>query len=121
MKYLWQLPQNILAMLIYFIYKKSLPQVRIYKDSVIYYIVGFPGGLSLGHYIFLQYDCDMNMVNHEYGHTLQSKMLGWLYLPIVSLPSFIMAGLTNLHILKIENYYKHFPENWADKLGGVKR
>jgi hypothetical protein len=121
MKYLWQLPQNILAKFIYFCYKKSISKTQIYKDIMIYYIIGFPGGLSLGNHIFVQSDCDDNMVKHEYGHTLQSKMLGWLYLVIVALPSSIMAILTNLHILKIENYYKHFPENWADKLGGVKR
>lgn len=121
MKYLWQFPQHLLAIFIYLCYKKSIQKTQVYKDTVVYYIVGFPGGLSLGNYIFLQHNCDMNMIKHEYGHTRQSKFLGWLYLPIVAIPSFIMAVLTTIGILSYTSYYKYFPEDWADKLGGVER
>jgi hypothetical protein len=61
------------------------------------------------------------MIKHEYGHTLQSKMLGWLYLPIICVPSLILFTLTTIDILDYADYYKRFPENWADKLGGVRR
>jgi hypothetical protein len=48
-------------------------------------------------------------------------MLGPLYLFIVGIPSVTMNMLTKAKILKRENYYKRWPETWADKLGKVKR
>jgi hypothetical protein len=49
-------------------------------------------------------------------------MLGWLYLPVVGLLSICWAGLYGTVVKPTKNgYYKVFPENWADKLGGVKR
>jgi hypothetical protein len=66
-------------------------------------------------------------VRHELGHSLQSRYLGPLYLFVVGIPS-IYGNLVNRG--KHRNwtasekalwYYNRFPENWADKLGGVKR
>lgn len=85
----------------------------------------FKGGISLGNIILV--DCDYkgnaNTWNHEWGHTIQSRILGPLYLFIVGIPSFIWACLygTKLFPYKRNGYYKVYPENWADKLGGVIR
>ena len=118
---MWQLPQNLLAKLVYGFYKGKLKETTTYKDATVYYIEGFQGGLSLGQFIFVYPNCGTKMIKHEYGHCLQSKMLGWLYLIVVFIPSFVMACLTRLGVLKREGYYKRFPEAWADKLGGVIR
>ena len=45
-------------------------------------------------------------------------MLGPLYLPVVGLWSALRAGL---HLYKRGEYYNAFPEDWADRLGGVKK
>lgn len=76
------------------------------------------GGISLGKYIVLntKYMFRNTTVNHEFGHAKQSKYLGWLYLPVVGLPSIIHAW-----VHKYGDYYEFWTERWADKLGNVKR
>ena len=88
-------------------------------------------GLSLGHFIFISrrdrtpdLRGDDTLLRHEYGHTIQSHMLGWLYLPVVGVPSitqavfcFVSARLG--HPGPGYRYYQRYPENWADRLGGV--
>lgn len=73
----------------------------------------------------------LRLIKHEQGHCRQSVMLGPLYLIIVGIPSALLNALTQLQssrytILKkigheaYYNYYRIFPESWADRLGGVK-
>ena len=113
--YLWQLPQNILGLLfLLFIRgekKHDLYGVRFYTAPKI------KGGISLGQYMILGKET-YNLVRHEYGHYLQSKMLGPLYLIVVGLPSVLHAWLCPC---KKHSYYDFYTEKWADKLGGVKR
>ena len=93
---------------------------KTYKGKMVYtHDKGF--GVSLGKYIIIRYNASLNTLNHEYGHCLQSEKLGPLYLLVVGIPSITMNILTRWGILKSERYYKRFPENWADTLGGVKR
>jgi hypothetical protein len=61
-------------------------------------------------------------VRHEYGHQVQSKIFGPIYLLVIGLPSIIWAGMYGVIIKPTHNgYYKFFTEKWADRLGGVKR
>ena len=80
------------------------------------------GGISLGKYIIVSVWAGEQTILHEKGHCMQSQRLGWLYLPIVGLPSIVWAGLYGRIIKKTPSeYYKFFTERWADKLGGVTR
>jgi hypothetical protein len=120
---LWELPQVLLALIFYATLKKKkkIVQAIDYKDSKVYFIEGFPGGISLSFMIFLN-DIDLTnlrAIKHEYGHTIQSLCLGWLYLIVVGVPSIIRAGIWNRYKLEEKKYYEGFPENWADFLGGV--
>lgn len=119
--YLWQLPQNIAGLVLYLIYHKDdclmYRGVRIGVDS------RFRGGVSLGNYMII-YICSNSIVCHEYGHYRQSRLLGWLYLPIIG----VCSGVHNIvHSYKIKNsipcrsYYDFWTERWADKLGRVHR
>ena len=79
-------------------------------------------GFSTGRYIFLHYpNCDEKTIRHECGHSSQSRRLGWLYLLVVGIPSVInnLRSRFDEHVWK--TYYERYPENWADRLGGVKR
>lgn len=95
-----------------------------YKDSKVFFVKDFPGGISLSFMIFLS-DIDLidlsnlRSIRHEYGHTIQSLWLGWFYLIIVGVPSIIRASIWNHYKLEEKKYYEGFPENWADLLGGV--
>lgn len=114
--FLWQFPQNLLALIILLVNHKS--KVR-HED---YYTVKYlcNRGTSLGNYIL--FDCDrvvtVKAVGHEKGHQKQSVYLGWLYLPVIGLPS-VIGNVLN-RFIKFD-YYSQPWEAWADRLGNVNR
>lgn len=87
------------------------------------------GGISLGKRIILprkyawlsnSYVC--LALAHEWGHTRQSLYLGWLYLPIIGIPSITWAWLhSSFKCFDTISYYSFFTERWADRLGCVRR
>lgn len=94
--WLWQLPQNLLGLLLGLYLKGEdvecdNDKVRVRSSDKI------SGGISLGKYVYLNTKMTAETyVKHELGHCVQSLYLGPLYLLII--------GIT-----------------WADKLGGVER
>ncbi len=57
---------------------------------------------------------------HEYGHTIQSLILGPLYLIIIGIPSTLWGFLPNLNRKRKEeqiSYFSFFTEKWANALG----
>ena len=70
-------------------------------------------GVSLGSYLF----CGGVSLAHEYGHHIQSLYLGWLYLPLVGLPSIIRSIYCILKHKDYVWYHSGYPEDWADRLG----
>lgn len=115
---IWQLPQNLVGCILV----KMINAKRYcdYKDATVY-SWGMNAGLSLGKYIFIPYN-QSQLIKHEYGHTIQSKYLGWFYLLIIGLPSIIWAGCFKEYRKKHNiSYYSFYTEKWADKLGGVER
>lgn len=119
--FFWEFPQLILGLLFLIVLKKRISVRRSYRDINIYFVKGFPGGISLSYFIFLNSDemANSRVIKHEYGHSIQSLYLGWSYLIIVGIPSIIRAIIWNTLRLEDEKYYNAFPENWADRLGGV--
>ena len=116
--WIWCFPQ----MLAGFIFKKISKAKKV--DD--YYIIEnkYGGSVSLGTYIFIceGHRYDERVLKHEQGHTKQSYILGWLYLLLVGLPSFIWCNFfKNYRYRHNVDYYAIYPENWADKLGGVNR
>ena len=59
------------------------------------------------------------MLVHEYGHTVQSLILGPLYLPVVGLPSLLWAQLPPCRRIWREDvsYFSFFTEKTANSLG----
>ncbi|MGN0687322.1 MAG: hypothetical protein ACI4KA_04360 [Oscillospiraceae bacterium] len=81
------------------------------------------GSVSLGMFVFLSENksaaTKQRLLMHEYGHTLQSLMLGPLYLLVIGLPSILWAGLPafeRLRQAKQISYYRFYTEKWADML-----
>ena len=121
---IWQLPQKLVAAVV----KKLSGAKKIgeYKEATIY-SWKWPGGLSLANNIFVPFDWydeaewQNNYVKHEYGHTIQSKMLGPLYLIVIGLPSLLWAWLgENYRKENGVSYYAFYTEKWANTLGGAK-
>ena len=109
--YVWQLPQNLLGLAVIFFSNAK-------KDFMGVYSTKYKFCVSLGNYIIVYEHCLVRTIKHEQGHRKQSLILGWLYLPVIGLPSAIGCIL---HRKFSFNYYKQPWEAWADKLGGVER
>lgn len=119
--YLWQLPQNILGLLVIFFTK------AVYYKSGCWVTTDYRFGVSLGNYIIFGGRVDETSLKHEQGHQKQSLYLGWFYLLIIGLPSAIgniydRVAHKHWHYTESEKWYYAQPwEAWADRLGGVER
>lgn len=117
LKYIWQLPQNIVAEIYYYhlLCNEQILCFGEYKDAKLY-TKSSSGSVTLGNHIFASCRVSDNTLKHEYGHTKQSLILGPLYLIIIGLPSILWAATHNT-IAPNKNYSWFFTEAWADKLG----
>ena len=119
--YIHQLPQNLLGLLVILIAGAK------YMNKGCWVTSKYRFGVSLGNYIIFGMVVNETSLKHEQGHRKQSEKLGWLYLLVVGLPSITrniwdrVAHKKWSYRKRNEWYYSGFPENWADKLGGVKR
>ena len=131
--YIHQLPQNLAG---FFLSRSWLNRqyfTTYNGDVVLVYFTRnvFGAGIPLGDYIILDNEnyyatnC-MTAVSHEHGHQYQSLYLGWLYLPVVGLVSFVRCAFDRLILKRFLSsekrykwYYSGYPESWADKLGQV--
>jgi hypothetical protein len=117
---LWEFPQLFLGYLFYLFLRKKIIMTKKVHDFNVYFVKGFPGGISLSRFIFLN-EKDINdtsSLKHEYGHSLQSVYLGWFYLIVIGVPSLTRSLIWKIFKLKDADYYKGYPEKWADDLGG---
>jgi hypothetical protein len=89
------------------------------------------GAVSLGHFVFYNerenrwfYE-GSGVLEHEYGHSFQSRWLGPLYLPLVGIPSVarVLYAVAYREITgrRWRGYFEGWPERQADRLGGVQR
>ena len=118
--YVWQLPQNLVGLLMLAWLRPEFSIV--FRTSKIYYSTEMRGGVSLGHYIFLNdryWEQGGDSELHEYGHGRQSLFLGPLYLFVIGIPSILWACWWNED--RNRDYYSFYTERWADRLGGVNR
>lgn len=128
--WLWQFPQNFIGWLLMAWVE---PEAPIFDYCLAVVVPNKKiGDFCLGRYIFIKadvkdepsggktYHVEEELLKHEYGHTLQSLTLGWLYLILIALPSVIRYSRCN-RTGDWNNYYHAYPEDWADKLGGVER
>ena len=81
-------------------------------------------GVSLGMFVFVPEESRgtwrERLRYHEYGHTIQSLILGPLYLPTVGLTSAIWANARRAQDYRVRTsrgYYEFWCEKWADRLG----
>lgn len=120
--YLWQLPQNLLGVLLLVLFRTLDDECSEFTNNgaLICFSDKMRGGVSLGRYVFLKPTVERD-IHHELGHCRQSRMLGWLYLPIVGIPSIIHAAFYKYNPQDPNGYYRYWCEAWADRLGGVRR
>ncbi len=65
-------------------------------------------------------ELSQRLLVHEYGHTIQSLMLGPLYLIAMGIPSTLWGfspSLSRMRADKQISYFSFFTEKWANRLG----
>lgn len=119
--FVWQFPQILIGWIVSLFYK--VKTTILYKDKTVRICPTFPGGISLGNTVIVKrypFNTDTwNTVKHEWGHTVQSKILGPFYLFVVGIPSLLWAALQGNVVKKDCSWF--YTEKWADKIGNVKK
>ena len=124
----WGFLQTFLGFILLLINIKN--EHIFYHGAIITRIKG-KTSISLGMFAFVGLDLEMDKrlenkipddeieqrtLVHEYGHTIQSIILGPLYLLIIGIPSSIWAMTFNNKGNTI-SYYSFYTEKWANVLG----
>ena len=125
LKIIWELPQNILGIIVWLVLRRKVTKTEIKSNRYFIHTPNF--GISLGSFIFWSNSdsaiilINNNNIQHEFGHSIQSLIFGPLYLLVIGLPSItrVIYGSIYFIIHRREwgDYYEGYPENWADNLG----
>nr|DAO34855.1 MAG TPA: hypothetical protein [Crassvirales sp.] len=125
--WLWQFPQNILALCIEGILcQAAYREGKVDGNTIIVNSILPPAMsfMSLGDYIFvnpMSLQKSTQPIQHEFGHSKQSDILGPLYLIVIGIPS-LLHNIVYYLCSKIGikwNYYSFYTESWANKLVGI--
>lgn len=128
LQWTWGLPQNIAGLLCMLIASTRGGGLRRYRcrGAVVAEWDRYDS-MSLGMFILFGHwrgaDSD-RVLAHEFGHTIQSIILGPLYLPVIGLPSLLWASVPAFSKLRRKrslSYYSFYTEKWADRCGGVRK
>ncbi len=111
LKFLWQLPQVIVAFIYYWYlrYKDEILDTCIFQGAIVFIKRNSCGSVTLGNHIFLSPMATDTTVRHEWGHSRQSLVLGPLYLIVIGIPSIIWASV-HKKIAPNTSYFDFFTE-----------
>ena len=124
--YIWQLPQNLVALILLLIYQREKVYHKL-NGRTFYFTTEMPSGISLGNYIIMNRQDKEDGMRHEYGHSIDSRRWGPIYLIIIGLPSLLgniydrIAHKNWKYSDSAEWYYNQPWEKSADKNGKVDR
>lgn len=128
----WGFLQSLLGMIVFLIHHKDKhytyhgAAITVWKNK---------SSLSLGMFVFVTAEpyfiekfkrkmsaeeLSNRLLVHEYGHTIQSLILGPLYLIFIGIPSTLWGFLPNLNKKRRDekiSYFDFFTEKWANSLG----
>jgi hypothetical protein len=128
----WCLPQTLLGFMVFLCNRKA--KHFCYHGAVVTQWDA-KSSVSLGMFVFVTdepyfYDklkdeytmqeLSDRLLVHEYGHTIQSLILGPLYLILMGIPSTLWGFLPSLNKKRKEeriSYFAFFTESWANALG----
>lgn len=129
--FIWELPQNILGVVVFIFFgiRRQILGVGFERERL--FIKTRRTGVSLGSFVFWTTRGERfphiknDIKQHEYGHTIQSRMFGPLYLLLVGIPSISRVIYSLLyyrrHKRHWKGYFNGYPEDWADRLGKVRQ
>ncbi len=114
LQWTWGIVQTLIGAILFIIF---INKKHSFYNGAVATQWGFSCGVSLGMFIFV--DDENELLPHEYGHTLQSLILGPLYVFVIMLPSLCWAGIPlfkNIRRSKKLPYSFFYTEKWADYL-----
>lgn len=115
----WGLPQTLIGLIFRLCtLHKTIDCIQV-EHTTAYVIQSkhFNGAVSIGPFITCFNHTDRLIMMHEYGHCIQSLILGPLWLFVVGIPSLIWAGCFDKYREKHGiSYYSFYTEKWANKL-----
>lgn len=127
--WVWQLPQ-LLAGAVWCLTQR--PRFLYSHHNVLLFTCRFGIGVSFGPMTFyserhravlLSRDARvMPYLSHEYGHALDSRLFGPLYLFVIGIPSgvwLLVRRMLKSRFPSLENYYRFYTERRANRRGGV--
>lgn len=121
-QFTWGIIQNAFGLIMLIKYRNC--KKEFYHGSIIIYHNEDWGGISLGAFIIMNGNKNEEWIRsvrvHEYGHSIQSIILGPLYLLAIGIPSILWCNMTRYRKLRKEqgvSYYSFYPERWANYLG----
>lgn len=113
----WCLPQSLLGFCLFLKNRKEPHEV--YRGAVHTLWPNRLSGVSLGLFIFTGKDCISDMKDHEFGHCLQSLLLGPFYLFVIGIPSLFWNRKWQRDLKRtghVQNYFTFYTERWAEKI-----
>ncbi|MBE0635130.1 hypothetical protein IH601_03945 [Candidatus Bipolaricaulota bacterium] len=115
------LPQNVLGILFHGLLQITGQVVeRAERNELTIVITRLPIGASLGKTVFLHTSLQTeNAIRHEVGHVHQGYKHGPFFLLLEGAASFTQAILSAISPSLAADYFERWPEDEANKLGGV--
>jgi len=122
---IWGFPQTLIGLAVLLVHRDR-PHFRYHGAIVTTW--NSHKALSSGPFVFMngsgnaleaKRSIDESLLVHEYGHTIQSLILGPLYLPIIGLPSVVWLNLPGFKRWRRRtetSYYSFFTERSANYL-----
>ena len=124
LQWTWGIFQNMMGLCVWaFLMIRNPKRKRGRFDNAI--VTSWSNSYSTGLGMFIFYghgkakDAKEILV-HEYGHTIQSCILGPLFIPVIGIPSTVWAFFPPFVKMRKEKRYKYcdfYPEKWANYLG----
>ncbi len=116
----WGIIQNVLGFLIWLYVLLTGPkEERRFFYGALVTRWNLASSMSMGMFLFMGTDNERVIV-HEYGHSIQSLILGPFYLPIIGLPSLLWSYSYSRIKRSTKRRYRYtsfYPEKWANHLG----
>ncbi len=121
----WGIVQNILGALLFLFYllKEPKSKIRYYHGAIVINRKPGLGSMGLGMFIFNGHvgnPDEEKVLVHEWGHTVQSVILGPLFLFVIGIPSVLWAFIPAFVKMRKEKGIKYtdlYCEKWASGMG----
>lgn len=129
----WGLPQTIVGFIVFIL---NIRKKHYLFNSAVATEWDRDSGVSLGLFIFIPKKSNISkhreMLFHEYGHTIQSLILGPIYLLVIGIPSIVWFNVFKLKasgkkahksegVKNKTSYTDFYTEKWAENVGNNRR